>query len=86
MRYVVALIIPLLVQLIGFATVYLTSEGDFFVGFLAMPVAALFIPVLFTIGYLGARSASPLSRVALTMLTIAVIPPALLLLFRLLES
>lgn len=55
-------------------------------GLLAIPVAAIAVPVLAISGFLGARGTLPLSRVALMSFAIALLPPIVLLVLRLLES
>ncbi|NGY05021.1 hypothetical protein [Solimonas terrae] len=87
MRYLIALVVPLFVQFYALLLVFDASRGGgSFMGLLAIPVAAIAVPVLAISGFLGARGTLPLSRVALMSFAIALLPPIVLLVLRLLES
>lgn len=87
MRYLFAVVIPLLIQLLAYVGVFAASRGGgSFMGLLAMPVAAAAIPVLLVVGIVGVRGTQPLGSLTLKTLAIAVLPPILLLTVRALES
>jgi hypothetical protein len=86
-RYLIALVAPLVVQVLAYVVVFVASRGGgSFMGLLAIPVAALAIPALVAVGVSGARGTRPLGGVALKSFGIALGPPILLLVFRALES
>jgi hypothetical protein len=86
MRYLVALGFPLLIQVMAFIIVFAASRGGgSFMGLLAIPAAAVAIPLLIVIGWAGARGTRPLGGLVMQTLAIALVPPVFLLVFRALE-
>ena len=87
MRYFFGLFIPLAVQVVAYIGVFSASRGGgSFMGLLAMPVAAGAFLALLIVGITGARGTRPLGGLMLTTLSIALVPPIFLLIFRALES
>jgi hypothetical protein len=87
MRYLIGVYIPFLVQVIAYIAVFSASRGGgSFMGLLAMPVAACAVLALLIVGISGARGTRPLGGLVLATLSIALVPPILLLVFRALES
>lgn len=87
MRMLLAVVLPLVVQVLGFVLAWFMSiGGGSFMGLLVIPAAAVALPLLLTIGISGARGNQPLAGLMLTTLLIAVVPPMLLLILRALES
>ena len=86
MRLTFGLVVPFVVQVFAYIAVFAAARGGgSFMGLLAMPVAAVAIPMLVIVGYTGARGTRPLGGLALTVFAIALVPPILLLIFRALE-
>lgn len=87
MRVVLALLIPLALQLLLYIGVFAASRGGgSFMGLLAMPVAAVTVVMLLVSGIAGARSTRPLVGIMLRQWALAVVPPLFLMIFRALES
>ena len=87
MRLLLGLALPLLLQILAYVGVFIAAQGGgSFMGLLAMPVAAGSVLALLIVGISNVRSTRSLASVMLTSMLIVVVPPALLLLFRALES
>jgi hypothetical protein len=87
MRLLLGVVLPLLLQILAYIGVFIAAQGGgSFMGLLAMPVAAGSLLALLIVGISNVRSTRPLASVMLTSMLIVAVPPALLLLFRALES
>jgi hypothetical protein len=87
MRALFGLILPLIVQVFAYVVVFAASQGGgSFMGLVALPVAPISLITLLGVGVAGVRQGWPLGRLMATSLSIAIVPPVLLLIFRALES
>ena len=80
MRRFFILVVPLVLQLIAYVVVFVAVSGHgSFVGLLAMPAAAVTIPLLVIFGFAGARGKRSVSDLTFLQLLFALVPPILLL-------
>ncbi len=87
MRALVIVVLPLLVQVYAYIVVFLSARGGgSFMGLLAMPVAGASVLALLVHGITAVRRGGAVLRAVLVGLTIALVPPLALLIFRALES
>ncbi len=89
MRLLVAVFLPLAVQLLGFLAVFVVSRGSgSFVGLLALGLAVLAVPLTTLVNWTRARRLppSPMPRLLATGLAFALTWPLLLMLLRAVES
>lgn len=87
MRLLLGLIVPLILQLLAFVVVFVASRGGgSFMGLLALPVAPVALLALLALGIAGVRQKRPLVGLVATTLSVALIPPILLLVVQALES
>lgn len=88
MRLLLTVLMPLAVQLAGFALVFLASRGSgSFVGLLALGLAVLAVPLTTLVNWTRARRLppAPTGRLLTTGLLFALTWPLLLLLLRAIE-
>jgi hypothetical protein len=88
MRLLLSVLLPLAVQLLGFALVIMVSRGNgSFVGLLALSLAVLAVPLTTLVNWTRSRRVPPASvgRLLVTGLLFALTWPLLLLLLRAIE-
>jgi len=88
MRVVLGVIVPLLVQLLGFGLVILVSRGGgSFVGLLALSAGVLAVPAVTLMNWARTRHDPPipLLRLVAVAMLLALVVPILLLLLRVAE-
>ena len=87
MRLVLIVILPLLLQVFAYIIVFVASRGGgSFTGLLALPVSGAAVIALLAHGISSARAQRPVAGAMSISLGIALLPPAVLLVFRALES
>jgi hypothetical protein len=87
LRYIIALVIPMVLQILAYVVVYFAVIGNgSFIGLLALPAALVAVPLCFAMGYGGARGKRPLTGIVLQTLAVALLPPIGLLILRAIES
>jgi hypothetical protein len=88
MRLLLSVLLPLAVQLAGFALVFVASRGSgSFVGLLALGLAVLAVPLTTVVNWSRSRRQppTPVARLLVTGLLFALVWPLLLLLLRAVE-